>query len=152
TEGRPVELAVRVFAPAVVLSVHEPTAAMPLAFVVALPPLLNEIATPETGVPYWSVTSTDGAVETFVPTVAVWPSPALTDSEPAASCTAVAWNVAEPTEAVAVRLFAPALVPSVHEPTVATPVRSVVCERPVAEPPPEATLNVTATPETGLPY
>ena len=53
--------------------------------------------------------------------------------------------------AVAVSVFAPAIVPSVQLPTVATPKASVVGVSPVAEPPPEATAKVTTTPETGFP-
>ena len=52
---------------------------------------------------------------------------------------------------VAVRLLAPALVPSVQLPTVAMPLALVMAVRPVAEPPPLATAKVTLTPETGLP-
>src|SRR5579862_549279 len=53
---------------------------------------------------------------------------------------------------VAVRVFAPAVVPRVHPPTVATPFESVVCVAPVTDPPPLVTANVTCTPETPLPY
>ena len=52
---------------------------------------------------------------------------------------------------MAVSVFAPAVVPSVHEPTVATPLAFVVWLTEVAEPPPEATPKVTITPLTGLP-
>ena len=59
---------------------------MPLASVVALPPvseppprpIAKVTRRPGTGLPYWSVTSTDGAVATFVSTVAVCASPPLT--------------------------------------------------------------------------
>ena len=51
---------------------------------------------------------------------------------------------------VAVRVLAPAVVPSVQLPTVAMPEALVVAAAPVTEPPPEATAKVTATPETGL--
>jgi len=71
-------LAVSVFAPTVVESVHDPTVATPLASVVAgLPVTLPSpeeaklTLTPDTGFPYASVTVTDGAVPTTVPTVAV---------------------------------------------------------------------------------
>ena len=52
---------------------------------------------------------------------------------------------------VALKVFAPVVVPNVHEPTVAIPLASVVAVVPVAEPPPDATANVTLTPDTGLP-
>src|SRR5437868_5815958 len=99
TEGRPVDDAVSGLAPAAVPSFHEPTVAMPLAFVVALVPVAdpppeataNVTATPETGLPKLSVRSTDGAVVTLVFTVFVWLSPALTAIEPAVPATPVAW-------------------------------------------------------------
>src|SRR5947209_3054878 len=160
TSLSPVAEAVSAFAPAVVPSFQLPTAAMPLAFVVALVPVAeplplataNVTPPPESGLPYWSVTSTDGAVATFVFTVALWPSPPLTVSEPGASASAVAWNVTPPTLAVALSVFAPAAVPSFHEPTMATPPAFVVALVPAAEPPPEPTAKVTPTPATGLPY
>ena len=132
---------------------------MPLASVVCEPPVrepppeatVKVTATPETGLPWRSVTSTAGAVPTFVFTVALCVPPALTAIEPAVSATPVAWNVTLPAAAVAVRVLAPAVVPSFQEPTVATPLAFVLCERPVADPPPEATAKVTATPATGLP-
>ena len=52
---------------------------------------------------------------------------------------------------VAVRVFTPAVLPSVQLPTVATPLTLVVDEVPVALPPPNATAKVTATPLTALP-
>ena len=51
---------------------------------------------------------------------------------------------------VAVKVFDPALVPKVQEPTVAIPEAFVVVVAPVIEPPPLATAKVTLTPETGL--
>ena len=84
-------------------------------------------------------------------TVALWPSPALRAIAVAASGVPVAWKVTAPTLAVAVSVFAPEVVPSVHEPTVATPLALVVAFRPLAEPPPVPRANVTAMPETGLP-
>ena len=71
-------VAVSVFAPAAVESVHEPTVATPFASVVAglpvtlpSPEAANVTLTPATGFPNASVTVTDGAVPTVVPTVAV---------------------------------------------------------------------------------
>jgi hypothetical protein len=52
---------------------------------------------------------------------------------------------------VAVIVFEPAVFPSVQLPTVAIPFAPEVAEVPVAEPPPDATAKVTATPLTGLP-
>src|SRR2546423_13593800 len=72
--------------------------------------------------------------------------------EVAASFTPVALKVTEPTLAVAVSVFAPAVWPSFQLATVATPLPLVVALVPVAEPPPEATAKVMATPETGFPY
>src|SRR5439155_1601222 len=62
------EVAVNVFEPAVALSVQLPTVATPLALVVWLPPVIvpfpgataNVTATPATGFPFASFTSTDG--------------------------------------------------------------------------------------------
>ena len=51
---------------------------------------------------------------------------------------------------VAVRVFVPALVPKVHDATVAIPAALVVAAAPVIEPLPLATAKVTLTPETGL--
>jgi len=76
-----------------------------------------------------------------------------TASPPVPPARPVAWKVrglpVKPVE-VAVTVFAPAVLPSVQEPIVAVPFAAVVCERPVPEPPPEATANVTLTPATGL--
>jgi hypothetical protein len=57
----------------------------------------------------------------------------------------------ESTPEVAVIVLAPAVVPRVHEPTVAIPEAFVVAERPVPEPPPVATAKVTEVPDTALP-
>src|SRR5438309_188823 len=159
TDVRPDELAVSVFAPSPVPSVQLPTVATPLASVVAFGPVTEPppeptekvTATPETGLPWLSVTSTDGAVATLWFTVAVWPSPPLIESAPAAPAVPVAWKVTLNEPAVAVSVFAPAVVPSFQVPTVATPAASVVALVPVAEPPPEATAKVTAAFGTGLP-
>jgi hypothetical protein len=156
------EVAVSVFAPALVPSVQLPTVATPLAFVVALPTVMEPPPEPaakvtevaETALPKLSVTFTEGAVETLVFTVALWPLPVLTAIELAAPAVPVAVNVtgdpASP-DAVAVKLLAPVVVPSVHEPTVAIPPAFVVAPPPATEPPPEATAKVTDVPDTGLP-
>src|SRR5256885_4646498 len=75
---------------------------MPLALVVTavagstVPPpeaTSNVTETPPTGLPNWSRTTTDGSVATAVPTVADWPSPALTAMLPASPAVPVAVNV-----------------------------------------------------------
>src|SRR6266849_8561496 len=80
-------VAVSVFAPAVVPSVQEVAAAMPLALVstavvgLTVPPPVataKVTATPATGLPLASFTITEGAIATAVPTVAVWVLPAFT--------------------------------------------------------------------------
>ena len=73
------ELAVKLFEPAVALSVQLPTVATPLPLVVWLPPVIvpfpgataNVTATPVTGFPFASFTITDGGEFTAVPAVAV---------------------------------------------------------------------------------
>ena len=91
---RPVEVAVSEFGPAVVLSVHDVSAATPLAFVrtgvvgltLPLPAAgANVTETPATGLLNWSRTITAGGVATAVPTVAVWLLPALGASDAAAA-------------------------------------------------------------------
>jgi hypothetical protein len=149
------DVAVRVFAPAAVASFHEPTLAMPLASVlavvaVALPVrAANVTVTPATGLPNVSATRTDGAVATFVFTVAFWPSPVEAAIPAAAAAVPVAWNVtfARPVVA-AVSVFAPAAVASVQEPTAAMPLALVVAVVPVAEP--VTALKVTVAP--GIPF
>src|SRR5438105_2489409 len=72
------DVAVKVFEPAVALSVQLPTVAMPLPLVVWLPPVIvpfpsataNVTATPVTGFPFASLTITDGAALTAVPPAA----------------------------------------------------------------------------------
>ena len=55
--------------------------------------------------------------------------------------------------AVAVRVFDPAVVPSVHDVTLAMPFVPVVTGVVgTTVPPPDATANVTATPLTGFPF
>lgn len=76
---RPVAVAVKVLAPAVAPSVQEPTVAMPLALVIAAPPATlpppdaaaNVTLTPDTTLPFASLTITDGAIATALPAVAV---------------------------------------------------------------------------------
>ena len=63
----------------------------------------------------------------------------------------VAENVTLSAPDDAVSVLAPAVPPSVHEPTVAMPKALVVAFSVVALPPPLATAKTTATPATGLP-
>ena len=78
----PVAVAETVLLPAVVPSTHELNAAIPELFVVTILPLgeliepppvatANVTLTPDTGLLFPSFTSTEGAVPTAVPTVAV---------------------------------------------------------------------------------
>ena len=162
--GEPVNeplVAVIVFDPAVVPKVQLPTVAIPLAFVVAVnivpepPPVATAKVTdtPDTGLFDASLTITLGAVLTDVPTVALWPSPALIAILLAAPAVPVAVKViGEPVNEplVAVIVFDPAVVPRVQLPTVAIPLAFVVAFNIVPEPPPVATAKVTDTPDTGL--
>src|SRR5205823_14945027 len=108
------------------------------------------------GLPCASRTITDGAIDTAVPAVADWPSPALIAIELAAPAVPVAAKVtglpARPV-AVAVSEFGPAVGPSVHDVTAATPLAFVVTGAVgLTVPPPDATANVTLTPATGFPF
>src|SRR3954452_6087574 len=110
---------------------------------------------PEMPLPNWSLTLTAGAAETDALTVALWLSPLCTAIAVAESGVPVAVKVTglpARLPEVAVNVLAPAVVPSFHDPAVATPSLPVTRARPVPVPPPEATAKVTATPETGLPY
>ncbi len=84
---RPVEVAVRVLAPATVPRVHAGEVAMPEPLVVTAPDdasepppdaTANVTATPDTRLPTESVTSTEGAFETALPAVPLWLLPAFT--------------------------------------------------------------------------
>src|ERR1700756_268692 len=113
-------------------------------------------ATPATGLPFTSFTITDGDVATAVFTVAVWLLPPLTAMVPALPAVPVAVKVTglpiSPV-AVAVRVFEPAVVPSVQDGTAAIPFAAVVTGVVgFTVPPPDATANVTPTPATGLPF
>src|SRR5438876_1076563 len=93
------DVAVSVFVPADVPSVHERSVAMPApsvgtvvpvaGFVEPPPPVTSNFTpTPATGFPLASRTITDGAVATALPAVALWPLPAFTaicDAPPAPS-------------------------------------------------------------------
>src|SRR5881396_3032439 len=152
--------AVSVLLPAVVPRVQAVTTAIPLASVdtavtglTAPPPVVtaNVTATPATGLLNWSRMSTAGGVVTAVPTVAACVSPAWIVSCVATPAVPVAVNVTGltvPVEALSVLL--PAVVPRVQDVAVAIPLASVVGFSPAMLPPPTPTVNVTATPATGL--
>jgi hypothetical protein len=61
-------------------------------------------------------------------------------------------ETAERPAELALRTFAPAVVPRVHEPTVAMPEASVTALPPVIDPPPLTTANVIGTPPIADPY
>src|SRR5262245_2846809 len=85
--------------------------------------------------------------------VALPPSVSVPRASHGFEATPVAVKVAGVTPlTVAVSVFAPAVAPRVQPPTVAVPVALDVWEPPVTVPPPLATANVTATPDTTLPY
>src|SRR5688572_10988912 len=99
--ARPLDVAVRVFVPALGPSVHDVTAAIPFAPVVTavvgstVPPpeaTSNMTETPATGLPNWSATRTEGGIATAVPTAALWLFPALIAIVLAASALPVAVN------------------------------------------------------------
>src|SRR5439155_403744 len=146
-------------------SVHDVTAAIPLALVITgvvgltVPPpeaTANVTLTPSTGLPCASRTITEGATGTAVPAVADSSLPALIAICVAVPAVPVAVNVAglpvNPLE-VPARLSAPAVDPSVHDVTPATPLAFVVTGAVgLTVPPPEATANVTRTPATEFPF
>lgn len=97
------------------------------------------------------MTRTAGAV-TPVPTVADdggVEEATIADGAPA---TPVAENSTDALPALARTVLAPAVVPSVHEVTVATPEPSDVVDDGLTAPPPESTENDTDAPPTRLPY
>ena len=54
--------------------------------------------------------------------------------------------------AVALSVFTPVAVPSIQLPTAAIPLLPVLGVAPVTLPPPDATANVTLTPDTAFPF
>src|SRR6266498_1935159 len=111
--------------------------------------------TPDTGLPFASVTRTSCGVPSVMPACPVRLSPERLVIDAAAPTVALAVNItglpASP-GAVAVRVFAPAVGPRVHDPTAAmpsAPVTSGVVGS--TDPSPDATAKVTDTPATGFP-
>jgi len=160
----PPAVAVRAFGPAVVLRVQLPTVAMPLPFVVWLPPVMppfpcvtaNVTATPTTGFPAPSCTSTDGGEPTALPTGADWVVGLLAVIAPAAPAPSVIVPDVADASAVALKLSvrSPAVPLIARLVKLATPVPIVVAVRvPPNVPPPVAIVAVTTTPAwfTGLP-
>src|SRR5439155_1027433 len=156
------DVAVNVFGPAVALSVQLPTVATPLGLVVGLPPVIvpfpaptaTVTATPATGFPFASLTSTDGGELTAVPAGADWLVAlfaAIVAAAPAVPVAVKVTGLPESDPEVAVSVFGPAVALSVQLPTVATPLALVVWLPPVIVPFPGATANVTATPATEIP-
>jgi hypothetical protein len=160
----PATVAVSVFAPTVVPKVQAGLVAIPALSVTTAPEDTNEppplptakvTGTPLTALPCASVTTTEGAVATAVPTVALCGFPDRTAIRAAAPATPVAVKVTgEPLNpvAVAVSVFAPTVVPKVQAGLVAIPPLSVITAPEDAnEPPPLPTAKVTGTPLTALP-
>jgi hypothetical protein len=160
--ANPVAVAVSVFAPTTVPKVQAGLVAIPTLSVITEPedanvpaPLLTAkvTATPLTALPCASVTVTEGAVPTTVPTVALCGFPDRTAIRAAAPATPVAVKVTgAPLNPVAVSVFAPTIVPKVQAGLVAIPPLSVITAPEDAnEPPPLPTAKVTGTPLTALP-
>src|SRR6184192_705998 len=161
---RPLDVTVSVFCPAVALSVHDVSAAIPsvpvltgvVGVTVPLPSAgVNVTATPVTGFPFASFTITDGGGLTAVPAGAVGLVGLFGAMVAAAPAVPVAVNVtglpvSDPD--VAVRVLLPEVALSVQLPTVAMPLPLVVCVPPVTLPLPAAGVNVTATSATGFPF
>lgn len=157
----PLADAVTLFAPATAPSVHEVTVAMPLAFVTTdvgdtVPPPLaiaNVTVVPLTTLPKASVTFTLGGAATFVLTVAdcvVLDCAAMVTATPAVPVALNVTGLPVRPDTVAVTLFAPAVVPTVHELSVAIPLALVTTLVDEMLPPPLAMANVTVTPLTAL--
>src|SRR5690242_886016 len=159
----PADVAMTVSGPAVAPSVQVPRLATPEAFVVGVVPVMAPFrappaarakltATPEIGLPNWSVTFAPGGVPTAVFTVAAWPFvPTSALRIFAAPWVAVAVKLTgEPVNpaTVPVAPWDPAAVPRTRV-ALATPFAPVI-EVGVILPPP-VTPHVTVTPATGFP-
>jgi hypothetical protein len=162
---KPVTVARTEFAPATLPSVHDVSVATPLAFVdtvagVTEPlPLntANATLTPLTGLPPASVTFTLGGVATTVPAVAdcvVTEFATIVVGEPTVPVALNVIGLPVNPVAVAVSVFAPAVVPNVQLVTVAMPLAFVVTVAGLAGdsvPLPLVIVNTTDAPVTGLP-
>jgi hypothetical protein len=164
----PVAVTVLLLVPALLPRVQLVSAATPFAsvfttaglagLIVPAPPVTVKVtATPCFGLPKASVTRTDGGAATGIPTVPAWLVALPAAIVFAAAAVPVAVNVTGlpvETEAEAVIVFVPALVPSVQLVNVATPAASVLTAAGLAgddEPPPPVITNATATPATPFP-
>ena len=160
-------VAVTVLVPAVVPRVQEVSVATPLALVTTgdardrddarPPPVTAKVTgTPATGLPPTSVTTPDGGAATGRPTVSLCAVAELAVIVLAAPAVALAVKstglpVSPAAVAVTVLLFVPAVVPSVQDAIVATPLALVATTRGAPSvPPPPVTAKVTFTPATGL--
>src|SRR5437588_137220 len=158
------DVAVKVFEPAVALSVQLPTVAMPLPLVVWLPPVsvpfpgatANVTATPVTGFPFASLTLPAVPARRAAAPGADWLVGLFAAIVAAAPAVPVAVNVTGLPESdpdVAVKVFEPAVALSVHELRAAIPSDPVLTGVVgVTVPLPSAGVNVTATPATGFPF
>src|SRR5207302_3329865 len=154
------DVAVKVLGPAALPRVQLVTAATPLALVaceapVTLPPPVpgaKLTATPATGLPKASRTITAGGTATAVPTVVVWPSPALIAMDAAAAGVTVTLAVAVTATVpftVALTVFVSALVElSVPVTWPFAPVAPAGCESALFAP---GDPSVTVAPLTGFP-
>ena len=151
-------VAVRVLAPAAPPSVHEPTVAMPAAFVVVFtpvavppPPATAKVtAASTTGLPPAFFTSTLGAIATVVPTGALCPSPAFFVNVAPGPATIVIDVTATSAPVVAVTVMTPAVAPSVTV-VAAWPFAAVVEDGGANVAPPRDAVHETATFGTALP-
>lgn len=159
---RPVAVAVTEFDPAVAPKVQVPAVAIPEASVVAPAPVIEPpplatakvTATPDTGFPPASVTRTESAVVTAVPTVADCPLPAFTAMAAAApgpvGVIAAVVEVRDGAEKVSV--VADAVLPVKPSPAnVAMPFTATTLVVPDREPLPAATETVSVAVVTVLP-
>ena len=158
----PEAAATRWFAPRAEPSVQLPTVAIPLAaetagVPVTLPPpskTLKVTDAPGTGLSYWSLTSTAGAMGTAVTRAVVWLSPALTTSRVAGPASAVAVNAPSnalvETARASSRCATAVDVPNVHV-VCARPWLFVLAEAGAADPPPVVTRNSTSKFFAGFP-
>ena len=163
---RPLTVARTEFAPAALPSVQDVSVAMPLALVDTVagntvpPPVNTEntTLTPLTGLPPASVTFTLGDAATAVPAVAVCVVTEFDAIVVAVPTVPVAVNVTglpvSPVAAAAIVLV-PALAPTVHVVSVATPLAFVTIVAGVAgviAPPPAVSVKITLAPLTPLPF
>ena len=112
---------------------------------------VNVTVCPDTGFEAAFSTRTFGSTTKLAPGSTNWLSAttAASFTTDAATIAPVAVKVAESAPAVAVSVFGPGAVPSVHDPTVAIPSALVTALSPVALPPPLATAKTTVTPGNG---